>query len=228
MKKLIVFNAGLSTPSTTRMLAEEITGAVEAQVSKRGDGLETTYLDLRDYATDLAAMMTTGIPSPALKDAHDRISAADGLVAATPVFTASYSGLFKMFMDTLDTDSLNGMPVLIAATAGTPRHALVLDFAVRPLFTYLRATVMPTGIFAATQDFGAQTDLTRRINRAASELAGYLVRESGVVEGFGPDLGDSPHSPHSAHSPHTTRTSGTTVDANVTDFSVLLQGHDGS
>lgn len=217
MKKLIVLNAGLSTPSTTRMLAEQIAGAVEAQVSKRGEGLDVEYLDLRDYATDLAGVMTTGIPSAALKEAQDKVSGADGIIAATPVFTASYSGLFKMFMDALDTDSLNGMPVLLAATAGTPRHALVLDYAMRPLFTYLRATVMPTGVFAATEDFGAQTDLTRRVNRAASELAGYMVAETGSVVGFGPD-----------ESTHRARTSGTHVNMNVTDFSQLLKGHDGN
>ncbi|MFE1538595.1 CE1759 family FMN reductase, partial [Corynebacterium bovis] len=171
MSTLVVLNAGLSSPSSTRMLAERIAGAVEAQVSKRGEGLETRILDLRDYASDLATVMATGIPTAALTEAQELVSGADALIAASPVFTASYSGLFKMFMDALGTDSLNGMPVVIAATAGTPRHSLVLDFAMRPLFTYLRAAVMPTGVFAATEDFGAETDLDRRVQRAAAELA---------------------------------------------------------
>ena len=84
----------------------------------------------------------------------DRVHGADGLVVVTPVFAASYSGLFKTFFDVLDKDALDGKPVLIAATAGTARHSLVLDHALRPLFAYLHAVVVPTGVFAATDDFG--------------------------------------------------------------------------
>ncbi|MEL4162106.1 FMN reductase [Corynebacterium bovis] len=222
MSTLVVLNAGLSSPSSTRMLAERIAGAVEAQVSKRGEGLETRILDLRDYASDLATVMATGIPTAALTEAQELVSGADALIAASPVFTASYSGLFKMFMDALGTDSLNGMPVVIAATAGTPRHSLVLDFAMRPLFTYLRAAVMPTGVFAATEDFGAETDLDRRVQRAAAELAREIVRTDGEIVGFGPDLGgdaDAGAVP--------ARDAGTRVTGDVTSFADLLRGHEG-
>ncbi|MDK8511348.1 NAD(P)H-dependent oxidoreductase [Corynebacterium bovis] len=222
MSTLVVLNTGLSSPSSTRMLAERIAGAVEAQVSKRGEGLETRILDLRDYASDLATVMATGIPTAALTEAQELVSGAHALIAASPVFTASYSGLFKMFMDALGTDSLNGMPVVIAATAGTPRHSLVLDFAMRPLFTYLRAAVMPTGVFAATEDFGAETDLDRRVQRAAAELAREIVRTDGEIVGFGPDLGgdaDAGAAP--------ARDAGTRVTGDVTSFADLLRGHEG-
>jgi FMN reductase len=68
--------------------------------------------------------------------------------------------------------------VLIAATAGTARHSLALEHALRPLFAYLRAVVVPTSVFAATEDFGGaeRTDLQRRIDRAAAELADEVVR----------------------------------------------------
>ena len=94
-------------------------------------------------------------------------------IVVTPVFSASYSGLFKTFFDVLDTDTLAGVPVLIAATAGTARHSLVLEHALRPLFSYLHATVVPTGVFAATDDFG-DSGLDARIDRAAGELAALL------------------------------------------------------
>lgn len=200
MSTLVVLNAGLSSPSSTRMLAERIAGAVEAQVSKRGEGLETRILDLRDYASDLATVMATGIPTAALTEAQELVSGADAL----------------------GTDSLNGMPVVIAATAGTPRHSLVLDFAMRPLFTYLRAAVMPTGVFAATEDFGAETDLDRRVQRAAAELAREIVRTDGEIVGFGPDLGgdaDAGAAP--------ARDAGTRVTGDVTSFADLLRGHEG-
>ncbi len=98
---------------------------------------------------------------------------ADGLIAVTPVFSASYSGLFKTFFDVLEEGTLDGTPVLVAATAGTARHSLVLEHALRPLFTYLHAVVVPTGVFAATDDFG-DGGLDRRIQRAAGELAALM------------------------------------------------------
>lgn len=211
-RKIVVITAGLSQPSSTRLLADRIADAVTAQVTARGEAAEVEVIELRELAQDLATTMTTGgLPTPAVTRARDAVSGADGLIAVTPVFTASFSGLFKMFLDVLDPDSMTGMPVLIAATAGTARHSLVLDHALRPVFTYLRAIVMPTGVFAATEDFGGgeSDQLGRRVTRAATELATHVVAESGSVAGF---------------VPHATppRTSGTTVDPEVTDFETLL------
>jgi FMN reductase len=144
------------------------------------------------------------------------VASADGIIAVTPVFSASYSGLFKMFFDALDPDSLTGTPMLIGATAGSARHSLVLDHAMRPLFTYLRAVVVPTGVFAATEDFGTH-GLADRIARAAAEFAAALLSGGGyAVGGFAPDLAARPR-----------RTAGTNVAAEVTPFGDLLRGHSG-
>ena len=97
----------------------------------------------------------------------------------TPVFAASYSGLFKTFFDVLEAGALDGKPVLVAATAGTARHSLVLEHALRPLFAYLHAVVVPTGVFAATDDFG-DTGLDARVYRAAGELAALAGKVSAV------------------------------------------------
>ncbi|MFE3192711.1 FMN reductase [Nocardia sp. NPDC059240] len=212
-RKLVVLTAGLSQPSSTRLLADQLAAAVTAAVGGRGESLEVDVIELRELAADLATTMTTGLPTPAVSAARERVSAADGLIAVTPVFTASYSGLFKMFIDVLDTDALNGMPVLIAATAGTARHSLVLDHALRPLFTYLRAVVVPTGVFAATEDFGS-TGLSERVHRAAAELAQLVVAEPAAVQGFLQD------------EPIRRRSSGNGVGA-VRPFSELLAGHTG-
>jgi FMN reductase len=211
-RRLVVVSAGLSEPSSTRLLADQLADAVRAQVSARGEEVAVEVLELRELAHDLATATTSGVPTPALAAAHGAISAADGLVAVTPVFSASYSGLFKLFVDTLGTDALNGMPVLVAATAGTPRHSLVLDHAMRPLFTYLRAVVVPTGVFAATEDFG-DAGLADRIRRAASELAAQLVGAGEAVGGFAPDLARR-------------RRSGTTLP-DPPSFEDLLRGHSG-
>lgn len=189
-KKLVVVSGGLSQPSSTRLLADRIAGAVTREVTARGEGLEVEVVELRPLAREIADHLVSGMPPARLREALSAVSSADGLVAVTPVFSASYAGLFKSFVDLLDPDSLTGTPVIIGATAGTPRHSLVLDLALRPLFTYLRAVVVPTGVFAATEDFGGGTGrdgahgLDRRIARAAAELAELLVRTSGAVEGF--------------------------------------------
>ena len=179
MKRIVVVTAGLSVPSSTRLLADLLGDAVERSVEARGAEVEVEVVELRPLAHALADHLLTGFPSGDLAAAIDHVHAADGLVVVTPVFAASYSGLFKTFFDVLDRDALDGKPVLVAATAGTARHSLVLEHALRPLFSYLHAVVVPTGVFAATEDFGgagnADAALQKRVDRAAAELAALVV-----------------------------------------------------
>ena len=226
MKKLVVVSAGVSNPSTTRMLANRIAEAVQAQVSKRGEGLEVEYVELRKLAMSLGTVMSAGLYDESLREALDKVNGADGLIAATPVFAASYSGLFKMFFDALDKDALTSMPVVVAATAGTARHSLMTEYAMRPLFSYLRATVMPTAVFATTDDFGSAVGgeaMSRRATRAARELAEYLVNVRSAVVGFGPDFADGVGA--NKNHRHSTNTQ---VNPRVADFESLLSGHDGT
>ena len=179
-RTLAVVSAGLSQPSSTRMLADKLAAATAARLAE--DGIETTIVtvDLRDVATDVMNNMLTGFPSPRLDAVIESVTGADGLIAVTPIFTTSYSGLFKSFFDVLDNTSLTDMPVLIGATAGTARHSLALDYAIRPMFTYLHAVVAPTAVFAASEDWGSGADtvktLPRRIDRAAGEMAALVLR----------------------------------------------------
>jgi len=178
-RTVVVVTAGLSLPSSTRLLADLLRDAVERAVEARGAEVEVEIIELRPLAHALADRLLTGFPTGDLATAIDRVHRADGLVVVTPVFAASYSGLFKTFFDVLDQDALDGKPVLVAATAGTARHSLVLDHALRPLFSYLHAVVVPTGVFAATDDFGgadgAAGALRKRVERAAEELAALVA-----------------------------------------------------
>ncbi|MGB0099631.1 MAG: FMN reductase [Nocardioides sp.] len=171
MTRVAVISAGLSVPSSTRILADRLAGAV---VTALNEPVELDVVELRPLAHPLADHLLTGFASGDLADALDTVRRADALVVVTPVFSASYSGLFKMFFDVLEPDTLAGVPVLIAATAGTARHSLVLEHALRPLFSYLRAVVVPTGVFAASEDFG-DVGLDARIERAAGELGSLLT-----------------------------------------------------
>ncbi|MFH0410656.1 FMN reductase [Corynebacterium sp. L4756] len=187
MRSLAVVTAGLSTPSSTRQLGEKIAAAVEAAVTSRGESVEIHFLEARDYAEELAqSLINTAAQTPLLDEARRTLSAADGLIVVTPIFQGSYSGLFKMFFDSLDTESINDMPTIIAATAGSARHSMVLDFALRPLMTFLHAMVMPTGVFQATEDFGTPEGarIEQRISRAAGEIANFMVANPDHVEGL--------------------------------------------
>jgi FMN reductase len=169
MTSIVVISAGLSVPSSTRLLADRIAAATAEALEEA----TVEVVELRPLAHAIADNLVTGFPSGELAEAIDTVRRADGLIVVTPVFAASYSGLFKSFVDVLEEGVLDGKPVLIAATAGTPRHSLVLEHALRPLFSYLHAVVVPTGVFAATDDFG-DAGLDRRIERAAGELAALM------------------------------------------------------
>ncbi|CAL9479628.1 CE1759 family FMN reductase [Streptomyces sp. enrichment culture] len=169
--RLVVVSAGLSVPSSTRLLGDRLAAATAGRTSA-----EVRVIELRDLAVAIAHNFTSGFPGRELADAFDAVAAADGLIVVTPVFSASYSGLFKSFFDTLsvsDEGALAGKPVLIAATGGTARHSLVLDHALRPLFAHLKAVVVPTGVYAASEDWGAE-GLDGRVARAAGELAALM------------------------------------------------------
>jgi FMN reductase len=187
-RTLAVVSAGLSVPSSTRLLADRLTAATVEQLRARGVDATVQVVELREHARDLADHLVTGFPNTRLRGALDTVAAADGLIAVTPIFSASYSGLFKTFFDVLDRDALTGKPVVVAATAGTARHSLALEHALRPLFAFLRAIVAPTAVFAASEDWGgdrtggdADRGLVERIDRAAGELADLVAQRPQAV-----------------------------------------------
>lgn len=219
MRSLVVVTAGLSSPSSTRALGDALSAATASHVTARGEGVDVTVLELRELAAELAEAMTNwGTPTPALEAAQNAVAQADGLIAVSPVFQGSYSGLFKMFFDTLQPHALNGLPTLIAATGGSSRHALVLDYALRPLLNYLHATVVPTGVFQATEDFGTAEGARneQRIERAAGELADLMVRPLDRVSGLAGPLDSTGKSEAAGE-----------LDSDPAGFRALLSRHDG-
>jgi FMN reductase len=179
-KKIVVVSSGLSTPSSTRQLADRLATDSVGLLRERGVDVEVEVVELRDLAHDITNHLLLGFAPPKLEAALDAIASADGLIAVTPIFTTSYAGLFKSFIDVIDPQSLTDLPVLIGATGGTPRHSLAIDYAIRPLFTYLHAIPVTTGVFAATGDWGDGGDGVRslpdRIFRGASEFAELVER----------------------------------------------------
>lgn len=175
MTRLAVVSGGLREPSSTRLLADRLAAAVETALGE--EPVQVDFVDLRRSGRAIMDAMLTGFPSTELEAVFETVAGADGLIAVTPAFNASYSGLFKSFFDVLPEESLTDMPVLIAATGGTDRHSLVLEHAMRPMFSYLHAIIAPTGVYAATDDFGAWEagGLAARIDKAAADYVRLLT-----------------------------------------------------
>jgi FMN reductase len=161
------------------MLADRLAQRTVAAAADRGTEVSVSVIELRTLANEIAAGLVSQVNGPGLKAAIGKLAEADGIIAATPIYKAGVSGLFKSFFDLLDNDLLIAKPVAAAATAGNARHALVVDESMRPLFAYMRALTIPTSLFAATEDW-ADTALEGRIERAAVELLALM--EAGLAE----------------------------------------------
>lgn len=179
-RRIAVVSAGLSNPSSTRMLADRLAAETVKALAAHDIDAGVDVIELRDYAHDITNNLLTGFAPPALETAINTVVSADALIAVTPIFSTSYNGLFKSFIDVLDPDALTGKPVLIGANAGTARHSLAIDYAIRPLFAYLHAEAVSTGVFAASSDWGGAGDdvapLAKRVEKGARELADAIAR----------------------------------------------------
>ncbi|MDO5496109.1 MAG: NAD(P)H-dependent oxidoreductase [bacterium] len=185
-RRVVVLSAALSESSTTTMLGERLAAAT---VRAAAEPIEVTTIELRDYFAEIAQAFGSFAPQR-LREVFEQVAVADAVIALTPIYNTSYSGLFKSFFDVLPEDSLRGTPVLIGATGGTPRHSLALDYAVRPMLAYLKAEVLTTTVFAATEDWGTAPDdvrpLPERIDLAGARLADAIAArpERRVVDEF--------------------------------------------
>ncbi len=176
--RLVVVSAGTGDPSSTRLLADRTAEHVAALAARHGNTVRVSVIELRELAADVSTALVSALITPKLRLAIAALGEADGIIAATPVHKAGPSGLFTSFFGVLDNDLLIAKPVVLAATAGTARHALVADDQMRPLFAYLRTMTAPTSLFAAPEDW-SDPALDKRIDRAATELV--LLMESGFA-----------------------------------------------
>ena len=175
--RVVVVNAGVSDPSSTKMLADRLALRVEANAQRDGHTVETLHLDLRELLPELSGALASGHLGPKFTKAVEALTAADGVIATAPVYKAGPSGLFSSFFQVLDNDLLIAKPVVLGATAGTARHALVVDEQMRSMFAFLRTMTTPTSVFASTEDWQDKS-LGKRIDRAARELV--VLMETGV------------------------------------------------
>jgi FMN reductase len=183
MRNVVIISGGTSQPSTTRMLADRIARETLTQLRELDVPATLGAVEVAPLAVDVARMSVSGVPSAELQAAIEQVAAADAVIASAPVYKAGLSGLFKSFVDVLDNDLLIAKPVVLAATAGSSRHALVVDEQMRSLFAYMRALTLPTSVFAAPEDWAA-VELGERVRRAATELAVVVAGriEQGIAD----------------------------------------------
>ncbi|MDO5049040.1 MAG: NAD(P)H-dependent oxidoreductase [Actinomycetaceae bacterium] len=181
-RRIVVVSGGLSESASSSRLARSLADATSDALSAMGIGVDLEIVELRPLATEIAEAMITMNAAPALKKALDAVEGADGIIAVSPTFQASYSGLFKSFWDLFE-DPMRHKPIMLGATGGSARHSLIIDYAMRPLFSYLRMDIMPSAVFAASDDFGdvvgknegtRTAPLQERVVRAGTEFAQTL------------------------------------------------------
>ncbi len=146
--RVVAVSGGMQHPSKSAALAEHLLDLIADEVPS-----QQTVVEMAALAPQLAgAVWRSQLPS-AVEQALLAVEQADVLVVATPVFRGSYTGLFKHFFDFIDQDALIDKPVLLAATGGSERHALVIDHQLRPLFSFFQARSLPLGVYATDKDF---------------------------------------------------------------------------
>lgn len=168
------FAGSLSSPSKTRALVEHAVGQAAARHHAKGE-----VFDLLDLGPTLGSARRLDDLDPSARRIVDTIIGADALVIASPVFKGSYTGLFKHLFDLLDPAALAGKPVLLAATGGGEKHALVIEHQLRPLLAFFEAQVLATGLYASDRDFEAGrligTQAIARLDRAIDQFAPLLA-----------------------------------------------------
>jgi len=176
-RPLIVGFAGSSSrPSRTRNLVEAVADAA----ARRSDA-QTQIFDLTEIHPSLGSTLDPRSAPADLEQLIATITAADALIVGSPVYKGTYTGLFKHLFDLIEPKALKDKPVVLTATGGSERHALVLDHGLRPLFAFFSADIIATGVYATEPDFvdyrPQSAGLLARIERSAEELGWRLAAQ---------------------------------------------------
>ncbi|MCU6620115.1 FMN reductase [Achromobacter mucicolens] len=167
--RLVAVSGGMQRPSKTTVLAEQLLALIANEIP-----CEPRLVEMGRLAPQLAgAVWRSQLPDRVERELV-AVEQADVLVVATPVYRGSYTGLFKHFFDFIHQDALIDKPVLLAATGGSQRHALVIDHQLRPLFSFFQARTLPLGIYATDEDFADY----RLQNDALIQRAGLAVQRA--------------------------------------------------
>lgn len=192
--RISIVSGALALHSSSAQLADRLKDATRAELERHGVEARIRTRHLTRYVYDIADLITDGEVPDELAALHSELREAHGIITVSPTFQGSMSGLYKSFWDTVAPEDLEGLPVVLGATGGSPRHAMMLAYSMQPLFSFFRADVVPTGIFATGADLAAEETLADRVGQAAREFAErVLARRAREAAGSGAeDRGDRP------------------------------------
>src|SRR3954452_6004347 len=180
LHRVVGIAGNLKRPSRTRALVE----AVAAPLARRRD-VDLSVYDLLDAGPGLGAAYARADLTPEAARVIEAIETAGALTVGPPVYKGSYTGLFKHLFDLVDPGALSNKPVVLTATGGGPRHALVVEHQLRPLFGFFTALTVPTAVYASDEDFRGAVlveETTReRAAVAAKQLGQFLGARADVV-----------------------------------------------
>ena len=166
--RIVGVTGSLQAPSKTITLVESITADLAQRLAA-----EVRLIKVNELGPSFAGALSRAEVSPEVEAALGAIETADVLVVASPVYRASFTGLFKHLFDFVDQFSLVDTPVLLAATGGSERHALILEHQFRPLFSFFQALTLPVGVYAHDSDFTdyriSSPRLVDRIDKAVAK-----------------------------------------------------------
>lgn len=177
--RVVGVSGSLQEPSRTTALVRTILDAVAERIPAR-----TELVEIAALGAGFAGALTREDVAPEVETALQAIQSADLLVAASPVYRASFTGLFKHLFDFVGQYDLVGTPVLLAATGGGERHALIIEHQLRPLFGFFQALTLPIGVYASRTDFEdyavTSPEVARRVEQAVDRSL-PLVEQAALV-----------------------------------------------
>ncbi|MEW6630177.1 MAG: FMN reductase [Pseudomonadota bacterium] len=180
-KKLVVGISGnLTRPSKTKAFITHIAGEVAGRI-----GAASAIFDIEDLGSSFPSARRISDLDPAARNIVAQLTGADVLVAGSPTFKGSYTGLFKHLFDLLDPASLRGKPVILAATGGGERHSLIVEHQLRPLFGFFEALTMPTAIYASDKDFADGALVSDAIHARARQAVAEASNVVGATRNVG-------------------------------------------
>jgi len=183
--KVVGVSGSLKAPSRTIELVEQIVAQLGTHLE-----IEARHIRVNELGPHFAGALNRSELPAEVEDALTAIETADVLVVASPVYRASFTGLFKHLFDFVDQYALVDVPVILAATGGSERHALIIEHQFRPLFAFFQALTLPLGVYAHDSDFTdykiASPRLRERLDKAVAKavplIRGNLAEREAIEQ----------------------------------------------
>jgi len=173
--KVIAVAGSSYRPSRTLVLAEELHSQISQQLTLAGHNVDSQVIELGSIARSVGGALQRNELPAEVEAQVQAIEGADLLIVASPVYRGSYPGLLKHLFDLVGMNALIDTPVLLAATGGSERHALVIDHQLRPLFSFFQSLTLPIGVYASEADFskteGVDYQISNELLKARIQLA---------------------------------------------------------